>query len=381
MKKLIHILSEYSIPLLAGLAVALFWANLDYDSYNNFVKTPMVHGVKIFGYSLTIQFLINDIFMVFFFGLATVEIVHSFLPGGSLFPVSKSINPIIGTVGGIFGPILVFFLLCNFIPLGSLEGLRVDMKNGWGIPTATDIALAWMVMKMLFGSGHPAVSYLLLLAVIDDAVGLFIIAIFYPNPLKPFEPAYLGLILLAVLLAVIFRKFKLKSFVPYIFICGFLAWCGLILANLHPALALVCVVPFLPYDKESNTLIKFEHKFKLFVDIGLFGFTLVNAGVLFSSINALTFIILVSLIVGKTIGIVVCGFISDRLGYPLPKGMNYLSLTTLAIIAGLGLTVSLFITGEAYTNLQLLNGAKMGALLSIFAAPLAWLIYKLFKVR
>lgn len=382
MKKFIYIIQEYSLPLILGLVTAIVWANIDYESYHHFINYPLFKDTKLFGYPITIHFLINDIFMVFFFGIATVEIVQSISDGGSLNPISKSINPLFATAGGILGPVAVFFVLCYVIPLDSLIGAgvaREDILNGWGIPTATDIALAWMVMKVLFGSKHPAVSYLLLLAVIDDAIGLGIIAIFYPDPVKPVQPQYLLLVLLAIIVVIAFRKFKVKSYLPYVLIGGGLSWCGLIMSRLHPALALVSVVALMPYDRnKKSTLTNFEHSFKLPVDIGLFGFALANAGVELSSINILTLIIVSSLILGKCVGIGGLGILADKFGYSLPKGMNYGDLIVLSVVAGLGLTVSLFIAGEAYTNINLLDGAKMGATFSIFAAPLAFLIYKFF---
>ena len=383
MKKIINTIQEYSIPLIVGLIVAIVWANLDYESYHHVIEYPLFGDTKIFGYPVTVHFLINDIFMVFFFGVATVEIVQAVSAGGALNPISKSINPLFATAGGILGPVFMFFVLCYVMPLGSLMGdgvTRGDILNGWGIPTATDIALAWMVMKILFGSKHPAVSYLLLLAVIDDAIGLGIIAIFYPDPVKPVQPQYLALVLLAIVVAIVLRKFRVRNYLPYVLLAGGLSWCGLIMSRLHPALALVFVVAFMPYTRDKkSTLTNFEHTFKLPVDIGLFGFALANAGVEFSSINILTLIIVSSLILGKFIGIGGLGMLAHKLGYSLPKGMSCSDLVVLSVVAGLGLTVSLFIAGEAYTNLDLLNGAKMGATFSIFAAPIAFLIYKFFK--
>ena len=82
------------------------------------------------------------------------------------------------TLGGVIGPAFVYLALNHFI--GSAELLR-----GWGIPTATDIAFAWLVARTVFGVDHPAISFLLLLAVADDGIGLAIIAVFYPDPLLP----------------------------------------------------------------------------------------------------------------------------------------------------------------------------------------------------
>jgi len=130
MKQRLNLLREFSIPLLAGVAIALFWANLDPAGYQAFNNTPFLGG-------LSFHFVSNELFMVFFFGIAAVEITQSCLPGGDLNPVSKAINPLFATLGGVIGPVAVY--LCLNAVIGTPE-----LRNGWGIPTATDIALAWL---------------------------------------------------------------------------------------------------------------------------------------------------------------------------------------------------------------------------------------------
>src|SRR5690606_29817358 len=135
---------------------------------------------------------------------------------------------------------------------------------------------------------HPAVSFLLLLAVADDALGLAIIAIFYPDPLHPTEPIFLGLIALGMVLAYALRKKDVQNFWPYVLVGGGVSWAGLYFAHLHPALALVPIVPFMPnrgmdeglFEEGTHgaiytdTLNKFEHFFKAPVDFGLLTFGL-----------------------------------------------------------------------------------------------------------
>lgn len=396
-KKTISLLQEFSIPLIAGVVVALFWANQNYEGYHHFIDAPLFGGPMIFGHQLTFHFLMNDIFMVLFFGIAGVEITQAALPGGSLNPISRAVNPLLGTLGGVLGPVGVFFLLGYTLDLSSLIGGDITLGtilNGWGVPTATDIALAWLVARLVFGASHPAVSYLLLLAVADDAIGLGIIAVFYPDPNHPVEIQWLFLTLLGMAVSFGLRKMDVKNFWPYLLIGGGLSWCGLILAYLHPALALVFIVPFMPANKgdhgelfedepdlEHAPLTEFEHKFKLPVDLGLFGFGLANAGVLFAGINSVTWMILAALLVGKTVGITFFGMLGNVLGSKLPDGMNVKTLALAGLIAGLGLTVALFVSGEAYTDPGLQGAAKMGALLSAIAAPLAIILGIVLKVQ
>lgn len=406
----------YSIPLILGVFVAVIWANVHWDSYYHFVH------FKVIG-SFDIHFLVNDIFMVFFFAIAAIEITMSCLPGGSLNPMKKAVNPLFATIGGVAGPIAVFFILNALI--GS-----PDFAKGWGIPTATDIALAWLLARVIFGAGHPAVSFLLLLAIADDAIGLGIIAIFYPNPDLPAQPIWLLSTLVGMIAVYAMRKFDIRSFIPYLVIGGLFSWFGLYNAGLHPALSLVVIIPFLPhvrkqpeagtncaiptgeakdtnesilacdsedhndslldcdpedtdhkYRSDHSTLLDCEIKFRPFVDYGLFFFGLTNAGVQFTSMSAITWIVLLSLIIGKTVGIFAFGRLAELIGFPLPDGMTRAHLATAGLVAGLGLTVALFVAGVAFVDPVIQGAAKMGALFSAVVFVLAPLYAKLMGVK
>ena len=396
-KGIVNLLQEFSIPLIAGVIVALAFANKDFEAYHHLVEWNPLRALfgegwgVVFHHETTLHFLINDVFMVFFFGIAAKEITEAVLPGGSLNPMGKALNPILSTLGGVFGPVGVFFVAVAVCTgMGLFEGFdpRVVQK-GWGIPTATDIALAWLVSRTVFGGGHPAVSFLLLLAVADDAIGLVIIAVFYGDPTHPAEPTWLLLVLGGMFLALLMRKAGVRKWWLYILLSGPLAWSGLVLANLHPALALVFIVPFLPGperdtgmfvddEAEGNTanadhspLHNFEHDLKLFVDLGLFFFAFANAGVEFAGVGPMTWIILGSLVVGKTVGITLFGLAAIRLGLALPERMGLKELVMAAFIAALGLTVALFVAAAAFVDPGLLGQAKMGALFSGFVGVLA----------
>lgn len=378
-KKTYNFLQEFSIPLITGVIYALIWANISPESYHNFVHNQIIPNFSL-------HFLVNDIFMVFFFAIATVEIIQSLLPGGDLYPLKRAINPIMATFGGVLGPTIVYLLLNHFF--GS-----PDFIKGWGIPTATDIALAWLVAKLVFGPNHPAVSFLLLLAIADDGIGLLIIALFYPNPLNPITPAWLLVTLAGMLIAFSLKKAKIKSYWPYILFGGTPSWFGLYLSGIHSSLALVFIVPFLPHPKKEkahlfeddsrdhSTLKQFEHDWKAFVDLGLLLFGLTNAGVEFSEINAVTWFVFIALLIGKTSGIFIMGWLSGLLGFPLPKGMNYKDLFVSGLVASIGLTVALFVAGVAFTDLILQGAAKMGALFSVLSAVISFSASKAFKIN
>jgi NhaA family Na+:H+ antiporter len=393
----INILQEFSVPLLSGVLVAMVWANVHHETYEHVIHWVPIAGLEIFGHPVTLHWLVNDIFMVFFFGIAAKEITESCLPGGNLNPITKSINPLMATLGGVIGPVLVFFIGMSFL-YGPTDDIAT-LRRGWGIPTATDIALAWLVARTVFGRGHPAINFLLLLAVADDAIGLAIIAIFYGDPHLPARPEFLLLIAAGMAIAYGMRRADVKSWIPYIAICGPLSWLGLFLAHLHPALALVFIVPFLPGPRrdiglfseqdeidrmgeklaedlqmEHSPLHQFEHQLKLFVDFGLFFFAFTNAGVVFATIGTMTWLILGSLVIGKTLGITLLGLLGRLIGFPLPDRMGVRELAMAGFVAALGLTVALFVAGAAFTEPMLLGQAKMGALFSGFVGLAAILI-------
>jgi NhaA family Na+:H+ antiporter len=391
----VNILQEFSIPLLSGVAAALLAANLWPEWYHHAIHWRPFGDVSVFGHVLDLHFLVNDVFMIFFFGVAAKEITESCLPGGTLNPPAKAFNPLLATLGGVVGPICVFFVgLWLMFHLGYYDPARDDvatLHRGWGIPTATDIALAWLVARAVFGRGHPAVDFLLLLAVADDAVGLVIIAVFYGDPSQPAEPQWLLLVVAGMAATWALRRVGVRHWLPYIAIGGPLAWSGLLLTHLHPALALVFIVPILPAPRRDiglfidedevdvmgedlsldlhmthSPLHQFEHQLKSFVDFGLFFFAFSQAGVKLADVGVMTWLILTSLVIGKTVGISGFGLLAVKLGFPLPNRMTGRDLLMAGYVAALGLTVALFVCTAAFQDPLLLGEAKMGALFSGF---------------
>jgi NhaA family Na+:H+ antiporter len=225
--------------------------------------------------------------------------------------------------------------------------------------------------------------------VADDAIGLVIIAVFYGDPANPVAPMFLGLVLGGMAAAYGMRRAGVESWIPYVAIGGPLAWSGLMLAHLHPALALAVVVPFMPGPTADMGLFTeqdevdvmgedtaaalhvahsplhlFEHQLKLFVDFGLFFFAFCNAGVQLADVGPLTWLILGGLVVGKTLGITLFGLAARVTGLTLPSGMTVADLVMAGFVAALGLTVALFVASAAYVDPVLQGQAKMGALLS-----------------
>ncbi|MEM6477926.1 MAG: Na+/H+ antiporter NhaA, partial [Pseudomonadota bacterium] len=174
--------TNYSLLLIAGALIALVWANVDAASYHHFVEFKIWDHAPIGHFhdghrTLTLHYLVNDILMAFFFAIAAKDVWEAvILKDGSL-KGKKAATPLFATAGGMIGPISVYLGLALVLGSDTFDAVA----NGWAVPTATDIAFSYLVGRLVFGAGHPAVRFLLLLAIADDAAGLIILAIFYPS--------------------------------------------------------------------------------------------------------------------------------------------------------------------------------------------------------
>ncbi len=406
--------SEYSALLIVGALLGLVWANLDPASYQAFVDFPLIEGGPV-GHlhldaeghahrTLTLHYLINDMLMALFFAIAGKEVWEAVALGNGALRGRKAMTPLIATAGGMIGPAAVY--LAGAAALGSFAALA----NGWAIPTATDIAFSYLIGRLVFGAGHPAVMFLLLLAIADDAGGLVILAVFYPQ--GELAPAWLLLSLGAALAAWLLanwlprrldRGLPLKPYAtrarrrlgswPYL-VAGALSWYGFQQAGIHPALGLLPVIPAIPHEDidfglfseaeagQPDLLNRIEHALKPPVEVILFFFGLANAGVEFSAMGEATWLVLAGLVIGKPLGITLFGVFAARvLGLGLPEGIQARDLFVLGCVAAIGFTVSLFVAGVAFDYGPVQSAARMGALLSFGAAILAIAAGRILKVE
>jgi len=355
--------------LILGTVLALVWANTDRESYE-----VVAHAL---------HFAVNDIGMVFFFALAAKEVVEATAPGGALHSPRRSAVPLIAAVGGMVGPAAIYLALVLVSDLPELA-------RGWAIPVATDIAFSYLVARIIFGARHPGIPFLLLLAIADDALGLLILAVFYPSGELRLV-AFVILLALALMLASWLRSRRTVDFWPYVAGAGAVSWVAFYWGGLHPALALVPIMPFMPRAERDvglfvdrpdahDTLNEFEHRWKLPVHIILFFFGLANAGVEFASVGPGSWIVLTAILLGKPIGIVSCTALAVAAGLRQPTGVTWRDLTVLGVVAAIGFTVALFFATAAFPAGELLDQTKMGALLSFSAAIVAVAMAVLLRV-
>lgn len=391
-RRAINYAFENSLFLIGGAVAGLLWANIGPESYGKLrdfgvvcARSAAFHGEA--GRScLSLHYLVNDVLMAFFFALAGKEVWEAMLPGGHLRHFRQAAVPIVCAIGGMVAPAAVY------VAGAALMGTLPAVGRGWAIPCATDIAFSYMIARLVFGASHPATPFLLLLAITDDALGLIVIALFYPR--APVVPAWLLLAVGAVLLGFSMRRLRVRSFWWYLVGPGVLSWAGFALSGLHPALGFLPVIVTLPHARAAATKVHwsvtgkrdpldhFEAAWKRPVEVilGLFG--LLNAGVLVSAFGGTTYLVLAGLVAGKPLGILASGLVAVFvLRLRLPQGVGWRELVVIGTAAGIGFTVALFVATVAFDPGPLQDAARMGALASGVAAPIAVLAAKAMGVQ
>lgn len=370
--RVLQFLLDNSLLLLVGAVAGLLWANVDPGGYARF--TDRTH------------FPVNHVAMVFFFGLVAKEVYEATLPGGPLAEPRQAAMPVLAAVGGMAAPATIYVVFVSWF------GRADELMRGWAIPCATDIAFSYLVARLIFRRGHPAIPFLLLLAIADDVLGLIVLAVFYPQ--GEIQVAFLlGGVGSACLGAWLLRRFAAEDFWLYVLGPGLLAWLGLYFGGIHPALALVPIVPLMPHDRfdlkrfgsrpaiRLATMQQFEEWWRVPVQTILLAFGLVNAGVPFTSVGPVTAAVAIALVLGKPIGVTAATAVGELLGLRRATGLNYPALIVMGVTAGIGFTVALFFTTAAFPPGTVLDEAKMGALLSFLAAPIAIGLGKALKIR
>ncbi len=372
--------------LLIGAVAGLALANLAPEHYLRLRDLHLAvtdHGGVWRGMDL--RYLVNDILMSLFFALVGKQVWEALLPGGSLSKGRRAAMPVLCAVGGMAAPAAIY------LALAALTGRWADLRQGWAIPCATDIAFSYLVARLVFGKDHPATPFLLLLAIADDALGLIVLAVFYP--VEPIRPLWLALSALAVGLGLLLRRSRVQGFGWYLAGPGALSWLGFALSGLHPALGLLPIIPTLPHaraaekphweaTRRTDTLDRFEAFWKQPVEVilGLFG--LLNAGVLLGAAAAPTWFVLLALVAGKPIGIFLSGLTGTKLlRLDLPDEVRPRELFVIGCAAGIGFTVALFVATVAFERGPVQDAAKIGALASCSAAAVTFAAARLLGLR
>lgn len=349
--------SSSGILLFLAALIALILSNSPWaDLYHLFFAEPIFVGRSL-------EFWINDGLMTLFFFMVTLELKREFLKG-ELSSVSKALLPGIAALGGMIIPAVIYCL----VNISHPETLK-----GWAIPVATDIAFALGVLA-LFGKKIPLPLkiFLMALAIFDDVGAIIIIAIFHTKSMS-FISCLLSLFTMFILFLLNF--FGVKRLVPY-GLLGILLWVFVFNSGLHPTISGVLFALLVPFS-QTRRIEFFLHPWVSFFIMPLFA--LCNAGVSLKGITPsilidyVTLGIILGLVIGKPLGVFTFIWLSVKSGWAkLPRWVSWQDIFGMAILCGIGFTMSLFLGTLAFEQdnpiylTQVRIGVLVGSLLSGF---------------
>lgn len=374
------------ISLIVATIAAMLIANSEnYEIYKIFFSSSAPLNIEFIGLHKEMNYLgwINDFLMTIFFLLIGLELKKEILIG-ELSTKRKLALPAIAALGGIIFPILIFFLF-NF---NHPENMR-----GFSIPAATDIAFAYGVMS-LFGKrfSNSLKVFLVALAVLDDLAAILIIAFFYSH-----DPnlSYIALAFIALLGLGLLNFFNSKKIHLYL-ILGFFLWLMILKSGVHPTISGIILALFIPLRVGNKSpLSQLAHKISPsvnFLILPIFAFA--NAGVPLQNFSTDLFTqplilgIACGLFFGKQIGVMFFSFLAVKFNIAhLPRGTSWSEFYVVAILTGIGFTMSLFVGSLAFTennsaNNFMLDEVKIGVICaSFFSAIFATAVAFSFKTR
>ena len=364
--------SAGGILLMAVAVLALLVANSPLSSTYFTVLQTKIAGLSVLHW-------INDGLMAVFFLLVGLEIKREFLDG-QLASWDKRILPGLGALGGVVAPACIYVLFNS----GNAQALR-----GWAVPTATDIAFALGVLSLL-GPRVPASLkvFLAALAIIDDLVAVLIIAIFYTAGISVL---YLGLAAGVLVALFVLNRLRVTRLTPYV-VLGLALWYFVLRSGVHATLAGVALAMLVPMNIQRNRsetdtspLHRLEHAispWSAFLVIPVFGFA--NAGISFAGMTLdtlaqpVTLGVALGLIFGKQIGVMAAVLLATRTGLAkLPAGATWTQMYGVALLCGIGFTMSLFIGLLAFETAAQQEATKLGVLLgSVTCGVAGWLLLR-----
>lgn len=336
------------------------------ESYQHLWHVRFGFSIAGANMNLSVEHWINDGLMTIFFLMVGLEIERE-LYNGELHPLKKAVLPVGGAIGGMLLPALIYSIFNYNTPTGS----------GFGIPMGTDIAFALAVISLAGNRVPVAIKVILTaIAIIDDLGSVLVIAFFYGSDIRlAFLGAALGIFAILLLL----NRLKVHTISPYILL-GIVMWFLMMQSGIHPTLAGVMLAFAIPFGDGSqhSPSHRLQHRLHLPVAyIILPLFTLANTAIVLkpefisglSGSHALG--ILTGLVIGKPLGITLVIFLITKLRWTsLPEGIRFYDIAAMGFIAGIGFTMSVFITQLAFSDELYIQSSKMMILIASCLAGL-----------
>ncbi|WP_086232263.1 Na+/H+ antiporter NhaA [Campylobacter devanensis] len=359
--------------IIATILALVFQNGILSHFYQEILRSEFSIGFREFTLAKPLILWVNDGLMAVFFFVVGLELKREIVEGELSNPRQIAL-PIIGALGGVICPALIFWGF-NYSDEFAIRG--------WAIPTATDIAFALGVL-MLLGNRVPSSLkiFLLTLAIIDDLCAIVIIALFYTTELSTTS---LGISFICLIILFILNRLKVNKKSIFL-LFTLILWFSVLKSGVHATIAGVLAAFFIPMRDSAGTsmlkdLEKDLHGVTSYFILPIFAF--VNAGVSLAGvdpkqlINSVGMGIFFGLFFGKQFGVFLFSFIFIKLGFAkLPEGSNWLQFYGVCILTGIGFTMSLFVGALAYNDSPVFYHAdKLAILLASFVAGVVGYIY------
>ena len=352
MRDFLKLESASGLFLILATALALIMANVPagLQAYEWLLGLQVTVTVGGLGVDKPLLLWVNDALMVFFFMLVGLELKREVVEGQLSRP-DQVVLPVLAAFGGLVVPALIFWWINGDVP---------QQRDGWAIPTATDIAFA-LAMLSLMGTRAPLSLkiFLTTIAIVDDLAAIVIIAIFYTADLSVLSLALAGLGVLGLL---VLNRLRVVRIAPYMMV-GLFIWLCVLKSGVHATLAGVVVAAFIPLraDDDSSPARHLEHILHPWVAFAVLPvFAFANAGVSFQGMGldrltqGVPLGIILGLFVGKQVGVFGMVALARALRIAqLPEGTTWGQVYGVALLCGVGFTMSLFIGSLAFEE----NGA------------------------
>jgi NhaA family Na+:H+ antiporter len=368
MSRFVRLAVHYYLVVPAGVLIAMAWANIRAESY--------------FQFTHALSFAVNDLGMALFFALVTQEIVEAMIPGGALHGWRRATLPIAAAAGGILVSVVIYLGYLRYVD-------EVMLWQAWPTAGAIDLAVSYFLARAIFRN-RAVIAFTLLLAITSDIVVLPFATL--GSPLAHARVAGVMLIAAGLSAALVLRRLRVRAPWPYLVPCGAVCWWGFAWSGLHPALALIPIVPFVPHSPRNlnlfadapsgahHSVTHLEHLLTYPVQVALFFFALVNGGVELHYFEPGTWALPLAALVGRPIGVIAAVGLASGTGFRVPMRGGWRELLVIGLTVSTGFTFALFLATTIFPIGSLLTQTRMGALSTVVGSLLAFAAARLLRV-
>ncbi|MDO9638610.1 MAG: Na+/H+ antiporter NhaA [Pseudotabrizicola sp.] len=395
---------HFGLALLAGIAMATCWLTLSPDSYYDTIQyrlldLPLPVWMAPYPPAVTPLAIVSEGLMALFLFFVGKELWEAIRLRRGALSGRRGALPLAAMVGGWAGAVLVW-LICGAMVETAVEA---SPGVGWPMPLGSDVVLCYLLGRLIFGNGHPALHLLLLITIANDIFGLVVAGLAYQGPV-------LRLVWLALTLAAVgvtwlgFGRLaradaterahrRAAALWPYV-LAGVASWLGVVLAGLPGALGLLPLVPVIPHTDRAfglfaqaeaflhDPLNRLAHALVRPLALVLFLFGLTQGGVDLLALAPTTATVLAAMWIGKPLGVMLGALIALRVfGFALPRGVKPRDLLIIAVLTGMGFTVPVLTLESTLPGGGMAEAARLGLVLSLLAGGFAALLARLLPGR